>query len=544
MRADWLAGSQRVIERALKKLAADESESVIKEALAMIHSAVEKALASTLVESPVVPDPIKQRIEAHRASFLDLVDWAQKYFPHVVDDPVARRLNDFNATRNLALHGREDPETGELVFEVPRAAYVREAGQVFRQVLRSLSEPVIQPEGTEASPPETELGPGFTGRGPRFPGQQPGEKIIIFRRRHWFVLLTRLIPPVLTVLLATLLAWGIIRLFAPSGWILAVVLLLTYGPPLAWLIWRFLDWENDHYVVTNRRVLHIERVYFLFESRHEAQLERVQDVTVEIPGPIANLLYFGDVMIETAGTEGQIRFELVPMPRKVQSTILKLAPWARSAPTPEGGAQERFTRSGPLTVLWHLFFPQYPRERALYVWRKHWFILLRASLPPFAFLILWFLAWLALGATLRYPMWVDVVFAVGLAGIFLWLLWTLIDWRNDLYVLTPEMVIDIEKMPLIFEHRREASLRMIQDVSYVQPSFLHKLLNYGDLRLETAGTLGEFTFDNVPQPREVQSIIVERLNVVRAEERRRQEQQRREEIAGIVREVLGAGGSP
>jgi len=66
-------------------------------------------------------------------------------------------------------------------------------------------------------------------------------------------------------------------------------------------------------------------------------------------------------------------------------------------------------------------------------------------------------------------------------------------------------------------------------VSYLQEGFLAKTLDFGNVRLETAGEIGAFTFDYVPHPKEVQVEIFRRLEQFRArawqeEKRRRQEE--------------------
>jgi len=99
-------------------------------------------------------------------------------------------------------------------------------------------------------------------------------------------------------------------------------------------------------------------------------------------------------------------------------------------------------------------------------------------------------------------------------GVF-WLAWQALDWYNDVYIVTDDRIVDIEKKPLIFEDRREAQLSMIQDVSYVQPNFITRILGFGDVIIETAGRAGVFTFMSVPNPQRVQRDIFARLEQMR-----------------------------
>ncbi len=358
---------------------------------------------------------------------------------------------------------------------------------------------------------------------PQFPSQQRGEKVIFKLRRHWFILLQWLVPPLVLLLVTVGVGFGIglaISLAVPL-WV-ALILLLSIGP-LAITIWRILDWENDHYILTDRRILHIERVYFLFERWEEANLDKIQDVTVEMPSFMANMLYFGDVKIETAGTAGQIKFESVPKPRKVQRLIFQQA--GLPEPGTEGPEEKRsfwLRLLRPAEAFVRMLYAVVPQGDDVVVWRKHWFVLLTKMFKPLLVAILVLSIWIII-LLMDLPGTLPPIPALAikvLPGIFFliiigWIAWIAIDWHNDLYVLTSSHVIDIEKRPFTLEFRREANLGMIQNVSYEQPSFISKLLGFGNTRLETAGTMGEFTFDNIPNPRQVQEVIMQHLTEFR-----------------------------
>ena len=396
----------------------------------------------------------------------------------------------------------------------------------------------------------------------RFPGQQEGEEVIIFARRHWYVLSQWLRGPFLLLFLSALVtrfafhALGIEGVRAILAWMIALT------PAAIWALWRGLDWWNDYYIVTDRRVIHIERVYGLLERREEAQLDRIQDVAVEVPTIMSNLLGFGNVLIATAGAAGTIAFNSLSNPRGVQARLLSLIARARE---PEGGELEAIEafremlglprqeaqpppqpseRPSPASeggqglrqFIANLFRPSIPYEPGLLVWRKHWWALLKALMSPFINLAVIVIALLSARTFLGegLPPWAMSLFAFFLTLIVIWILWRSVDWQNDLYIVTNERVVDIEKIPLVFEHRREASLGMIQDVSYTKPSFIAQRLDFGDVRLETAAAVGLFTFDSVPHPQQVQAEIFKRLEAFRQRARQEEERRRQEEIIRLL----------
>jgi CRP-like cAMP-binding protein/membrane protein YdbS with pleckstrin-like domain len=152
-----------------------------------------------------------------------------------------------------------------------------------------------------------------------------GDRVIW--RKHWLNLILRTGWPFLaTLILGAVVVWMGLSFenFArpdQAASILLVVLLFFLGV-LAWLGWEYADWRNDVYIVTNERIIDIQKKPLFFaEVRREAPLDNVQNVDVIIPGPLAHLLGYGNVIIQTAAETGQFDFVFVGSPREVQAEI-------------------------------------------------------------------------------------------------------------------------------------------------------------------------------------------------------------------------------
>ncbi len=391
-----------------------------------------------------------------------------------------------------------------------------------------------------------------------FPGRMRGERIHIFQRRHWYTLIRWMTVPGLLWLGSLLAAWMIseaalanILPFSDQGIALTWMILLL--PTSAWALWAYLDWRNDLYIVTDQRAIRIEKIYFFYERRDETYLDKIQDVLVVFPSPAANLFGFGNVEIQTAGTTGKIAFEGISLPHAVQKTIFRLVDRDRRAqheargdeaeldpirdllglppsrtpqpddePTPAPG---KTRRQRLVDGVRRTFRPAEIHGEDYHIWRKHWWILVEHLVGPALILALLTIGWISLHVMLeRYPPLLDLILVPLLGVILVWIAWQVLDWQNDMYIVTPDRVIDIEKIPIIFEHRREANLSRIQNVRYTQSSFTAKQLDFGNVLLETAGLTGRLTFDNVPHPEQVQEIIVDHLEAFR--ERTQRERRR------------------
>jgi uncharacterized membrane protein YdbT with pleckstrin-like domain len=107
----------------------------------------------------------------------------------------------------------------------------------------------------------------------------------------------------------------------------------------------------------------------------------------------------------------------------------------------------------------------------------------------------------------------------GLALLFVagWLWWVFEDYYNDLYVVTEEQIIDIERKPLGLDYkRREGSLERVQSVDSRQIGILQALLDYGTVIIRTAAADEGYDFINVPNPKHVQQVVFQKLDALRA----------------------------
>ncbi len=370
---------------------------------------------------------------------------------------------------------------------------------------------------------------------PRFSWLHQDEVVLSFHRRHPYLLALRLLLPAFLLTLPAAL-W----VFSPVSFGRLLPLAYLFLGPLAALLfmWFYLDWQNDYYVVTNKRVVQVEKVMLLYEERNEAALGRIQNVTLVSPHALARLLGFANLVIETAGSRGKMVLTALPQAERVQEEILaqversrKEEPLLEEAPVEPQERAFVTRKRGLFPLLLDYLFPRLRLEEDSRVtWRKHWYVLLRKTVGPLVLLIVVLEIGMAVALGLPLvsflPRALALVLCVTAASLSaLFILYRYEDWRNDIYVLTDDRIIDMERKPLFLrEERREASLAMIQDVRYLIPGVVYNLLNVGMVIIETAATEGEFTFDWVHDPRRVQGEIFARVDAYREREKRKEQE--------------------
>ncbi len=394
---------------------------------------------------------------------------------------------------------------------------------------------------------------------------EEGERMAMYQRRHWIVLVRKIWFPSLLLVGALILGLAFLGGALLNPLLLIPGLLISLGL-LAYFAWSVVDYLNDFLFVSSRRVVRQERVVFFSEWQQVAPLEQVRSVDTS-RSFVGNLLGFGDVRIQTASQQGQITFDYVPEPEAVRRAIFEQMQrregmvraqskmlihemlenrlgLALQIPgqlcedgeeSPDGAKEQEESLVSrvrqALDIERHLVLAS---DADHIIWRKHWFLLLRDVLGPLALTLL-----LTLG-TLLLPLAFDNVGTAialelpavlfSLAGLA-WVAWIVADWRNDTYEVTTERIIDTQKKPLFFsEERREARLEDIEDILLNIPSPLHYLLDFGNVTLQTAAQQGSLTFDAVPHPRRVADEIRRRISAYHEREEIARQRRRNSEM--------------
>jgi hypothetical protein len=376
----------------------------------------------------------------------------------------------------------------------------------------------------------------------------PDETAVLNLRRHGIVLFERLLPPLIVlmtpviIILWALLVRGANQAMADVAISLSskafVVLIIPLG---IWMGLVAYDWGNDSFHVTTKRVIWFEQTFFTSQNIIEARLSQIQNVAVVIPNPIARLVDYGNVIVETAAYVGKIEFDSVANPRMVQRTIFRLR--GVEVP-PEAKPIYKFNSLRDIVAYVFPFWPTKNDDGSV-TYHKHWFILLQAIGLPLLLTVLL----LAIVVLSLQP-----VLLVALVILVPILLFQYVNWVNDIYILTDRRIIDVYRIPLVKEDRREALLEQIQDVSVSLPTFVSRVLDMGDVFVETAGKAENFYFHTVQHPTAVKDELNRRLEAARTGRKLAEDETRRREIETMITEIInkqwgapptaGGGASP
>lgn len=357
------------------------------------------------------------------------------------------------------------------------------------------------------------------------------ETVYLVATKHPFFLYRALVGPFVGLIFSALL---VLLYVVSSSYIPLLAGILLAVAAIGWGIWLWIDWGNDYYILTNQRIVWIEKVLFLYDSRVESPFSMINnsDANTDLFGRWMN---YGDVTIKTYTT--RITFWHIPSPTQVAAMIDELRGRVQQKiklseeqamteaikrelglippPRPRVDETEEVVQpsralSLPSLVLASLFQLR-SVEGDTIVYRKHWFILMREAWRPTLFILL-DMALIAVDLLLNTPangMWTYFVLLLTVwLGLVLWWIYEFVDWRNDRFELSYEQIVDIDKKPLGSENRKTAKLEDILSIEYRREGISGLVFNFGTVYIKVGTEV--FTFDYVHNPTGVQQEIEQR----------------------------------
>lgn len=360
----------------------------------------------------------------------------------------------------------------------------------------------------------------------QFKWLEAGEVVYFIARKHEIELYKSLAWPVLGILFLPLLL-GLIYLLTKSYIPLGLAgLILLYLAGL--IIWKIIDWGNDYYIVTNRRVVWLEKVIGLYDSRQESPLTAVLSVNSETDVN-GRLLGYGDVIIRTF--VGKVVFNNIGHPDEVVTLVreywertrdmarrsnveaMKTAirqklgieeviPASPSLPAPIK-KEEKPSRFRAISAS---MFKIRVEEKGAITYRKHWIVLARQVWLP-SLIGLFLLFWMGaniIATGFKYGTLLTTLLVLFLI-VFLWWLYQLVDWSNDIFQVTVDQILDIDKTPFGPIKKNVAPLDNILTTEARREGIWENVFNYGNVYISVGGT--QMIFEDVMDPSSVQQDI-------------------------------------
>lgn len=151
-----------------------------------------------------------------------------------------------------------------------------------------------------------------------FKGQQRDEELIYYTSKHWIVLIPLIIEMIIAISVISTFAivgFGISEKPDWSKWVfIGLILFATF-----WIhnfATRSLNYFLDIVIITNFRILKIEKSLYLKNDQNIVDLHEIQDIKKIQHGIIPNLLDYGKLVIVTPTMIDPMILENVPDPER------------------------------------------------------------------------------------------------------------------------------------------------------------------------------------------------------------------------------------
>lgn len=142
------------------------------------------------------------------------------------------------------------------------------------------------------------------------------EKILAVAHRHPFILCKDSFKTFFIGLILPLVFYAFFPqiYFVMVGWaVLGVV----------GMIYHFVDWYFDAFLITNVGIIDIERNGLFDRSSTRVEYHMIEGISYTIKGVMATILRFGDITIDKIGTQTSVLLKDCSHPKSIERLIMK-----------------------------------------------------------------------------------------------------------------------------------------------------------------------------------------------------------------------------
>jgi hypothetical protein len=386
---------------------------------------------------------------------------------------------------------------------------------------------------------------------------QPDEVVNFMVRRHWIFLVAGLILPVIFVGLSA--AFLGVAFYIDVNWVKVLAGVFVFFS-LAYGLWKALDWGNDYYIVTNKRVVALEKVIALYDSRTEAPLTSVlsNDVTRSLLGQILN---YGDVSVRTymgmitmrgadkpyelvhfiesykrLATRIDKEQELKNIEKTVREARRKVSQplsWETIDAQPVSKAVPSMTSASKTALNIRTLTKMRFEVGDVITYRRHWYNLIARTwwIILLMILVAGLTAWLTANA--MPPLVGCSLSGLAEAILIVTLIYNVWDWANDIFQLTKTQIIDIDKKPLGEEKKKTAPLDAPDmRIEHVRPNLIANILNFGNVLVYVGQT--PFNLEGVFNPDQVHQEVAARREALLYQKTQSTESRERERLLNYM----------
>lgn len=165
----------------------------------------------------------------------------------------------------------------------------------------------------------------------RYPGQQSDEITLRVYYKHWMMIMPFIVGMgIIAVLSALGFLYGVIyqsKIEEAVGMALPSVSVISFFAGLlvvGLMIGVLWIWRRNRIVITNKHIVDVDQLGLFNRKVSTLTLQRIQDVSAHVSGPLQTILQYGTVVVQTAGERENFSFNYIKDPYNVEQYILDI----------------------------------------------------------------------------------------------------------------------------------------------------------------------------------------------------------------------------
>lgn len=157
------------------------------------------------------------------------------------------------------------------------------------------------------------------------------EAIVSLFRSHSFKMVSRAVPLIIALVALFLFVFPLFSL----GVIGVIIFLLLFFTGILFLCRNIFNWLGTYCILTNRRLLCIQRSGFFKKQVQEILLENITELSYATKGMVQVLFHFGDVRLALVTARGEFIIPQIAKPQMILDILSRQASAVRKRKPPQ-----------------------------------------------------------------------------------------------------------------------------------------------------------------------------------------------------------------
>ncbi len=155
--------------------------------------------------------------------------------------------------------------------------------------------------------------------GIQFENQKAEEEVLLSLRAHPITLISTFFNAILLVILIFFSSFILGQFLEPIQ--LTYILVFFSFVTFIYVWFQIINWYFNIGIITNKQIVDVDFSALTYRNVSRTELSHIEDITVKVSGFVSSIFNYGDVFVQTAGSEINTEFLQIPNPARAAHII-------------------------------------------------------------------------------------------------------------------------------------------------------------------------------------------------------------------------------